>query len=180
MKRRTVLPSEGGRVLSSTMAIVDAPKALRQISHIVVHCSATPNGDGGFTAVDLDAMHKARGWKKLGYHYVIEVDGQCRTGREEHEIGAHVQGSNAHSIGVCMVGTDRFTELQWEALRGLMGQLLRRYPAARVCGHRDFSPDLDGDGVIEEHEWFKTCPGFDVALWLRAGMNARWDHRHLA
>jgi hypothetical protein len=31
-------------------------------------------------------------------------------------------------------------------------------------GHRDLSPDLDGNGHIEPDEWMKQCPGFDVLM----------------
>ena len=33
----------------------------------------------------------------------------------------------------------------------------------RVCGHRDLSPDLNGNGEIEPEEWIKQCPCFEVA-----------------
>lgn len=155
---------------------------MRSVSHIVIHCSATPNGQP-CGVHSLDEMHKARGFlrrpewasifspglKHIGYHCVIDSTGMERYGRHLDEIGAHVQGSNARSVGVCMTGTDAFTQKQWGSLARLVGYLQRRYPDARVLGHRDFSPDLDGDGVIERHEWIKTCPGFDVAAWLAAG-----------
>ena len=31
-----------------------------------------------------------------------------------------------------------------------------------VLGHRDTSPDLDGDGIVEPEEWTKMCPCFDA------------------
>lgn len=34
--------------------------------------------------------------------------------------------------------------------------------ATRVCGHRDLSLDLNGNGEIEPEEWIKACPCFDV------------------
>jgi N-acetyl-anhydromuramyl-L-alanine amidase AmpD len=43
--------------------------------------------------------------------------------------------------------------------------LERAYPMAQILGHRDLSPDIDGDGVVEEHEWLKDCPCFDVYTW---------------
>jgi N-acetylmuramoyl-L-alanine amidase len=35
-------------------------------------------------------------------------------------------------------------------------------PDENVKGHRDWSPDLDGDGEIEQNEWLKDCPCFNV------------------
>lgn len=139
---------------------------MRKIKFIVIHCSASKNGDARITAEVIDRWHRERGFAKIGYHYVIEVDGELVIGRPEEEIGAHVAGSNANSIGVCMVGTDRFTAAQWLTLRQLVQGLRHKYPEARVLGHRDFSPDKDGDGTIEEWEWLKTCPGFDVTAWI--------------
>ena len=41
--------------------------------------------------------------------------------------------------------------------------LLVDYPGCKVCGHRDLSPDLNGNGEIEPEEWVKQCPCFDVS-----------------
>lgn len=161
----------------------------RAINLIVIHCSASPNGKqlakNGKTAADvIDVWHSTRGFhrqpaavaafnptlKSIGYHFVLDTDGSKSTGRGLDEIGAHVSGFNANSIGVCMVGTDQFTLLQWQALTSLIKALAAKYPAARIVGHRDLSPDKNHDGTIEPNEWLKTCPGFTVADWLKGGM----------
>lgn len=113
----------------------------------------------------------------IGYHFVIYVAGTVATGRHLDEVGAHVLGNNRRSIGVCMIGTDAFTAAQWSALAGNVTLLRERYPGARVCGHRDLSPDQDADSLVEPWEWLKTCPGFDVAAWLKAGMTP--DPKHV-
>lgn len=171
----------------------------RKLNGIVIHCAATPNGKD-FKAKDIDNMHKARGFKRdrqmarsfntelphIGYHYVIEVDGNIAFGRHMEEVGAHVQGSNAKTIGVCMIGTDKFTAKQWASLKQLMtticntilGQSLpadKTLPKLRemgisIKGHRDYSPDKNGDGVIDRRDWLKICPGYSVAEWLAGGM----------
>lgn len=152
---------------------------MRAIKHIVIHCAASANGDARVDRAKIDEWHRAKGWRGIGYHYVVEVDGHLAVGRPEEQIGAHVAGENASSIGICMVGTDRFSQAQWETLKELVHELVLRYPAADVLGHRDFSPDQDGDGVIEPWEWFKTCPGFDVLTWRSSGMDPLWDPKHL-
>jgi len=101
----------------------------------------------------------------LGYHDVIDVDGTRERGRDDDELGAHVNGHNRNSLGICMAGTDKFTLEQWATLRNVVQERLKKYPGARVCGHRDLSPDTDGDGTVERHEWLKICPGFDVTTW---------------
>lgn len=163
---------------------------MRPINLIVIHCTASPNGRWT-TAADIDAWHKARGFRRepparlqfnpalmsIGYHHVIYTNGAIATGRSHDEIGAHTTGHNANSLGIAVVGTDRFTAAQWKSLRELVnaltqqqGQRPARYPNARIVGHRDLSPDKNGNGVVEPQEWLKTCPGFDVATWRRGGM----------
>jgi N-acetylmuramoyl-L-alanine amidase len=138
---------------------------MRHITAIVVHCAATPNGKP-FTAADIDRWHRERGWRKIGYHYVILLGGTVETGRELWEVGAHTEGNNSKTIGICMIGTDKFTELQWRALWTLHEQLYGMFPHAAWLGHRDYSPDRNGDGQIQPWEWTKTCPGFDVRQWI--------------
>ena len=167
----------------------------RFINKIIIHCSASANGDslfrGSLKAGNLvkpvqaiDSWHKARGFKRdvifrkrqnptlssIGYHFLIYTNGTIETGRHLDEIGAHVQGSNANSLGICMIGTDAFTSAQWAALATLIKSLPTLFPNAKVSGHRDNSPDLNGDGQVTRNEWLKICPGFDVAKWLKADM----------
>ena len=162
------------------MTIPDYPLAMRPISLIVVHCSATREGKS-FTAADLRAMHTrkppaGRGWSDIGYHHVIELDGKVQPGRSEAVPGAHVTGFNSHSIGVCYIGglddagrpKDTRTPDQTIALQALLIALRHRYPTAHIRGHRDMSPDLNGNGVIEPREWLKACPCFDVVAWCHS------------
>lgn len=147
----------------------------RKITHIIIHCSATPNGRPN-TIEDIDAWHRQNGWQRksqwmrefnprlasVGYHYVIQVDGTVRTGRHPDEIGAHAAGHNSTSLGICLVGTDKFSAAQWAALAKLVENI--DGPGKTVCGHRDL-PDVH-----------KACPGFDVADWLRGKMTAPAAH----
>ncbi|MBD1552266.1 lysozyme [Pseudomonas sp. C2L12B] len=150
--------------------------ARTRTSLVVVHCSATgPHADIG--AHDINAWHLKRGWAGIGYHYVIRRDGKLENGRPEHAIGAHAAGHNAVSVGVCLVGGvdaagkphANYTEAQLACLRRLLAELHSRYPAARILGHRDLSPDTNSDGVVSANEFVKACPCFDVAQWLAAG-----------
>lgn len=178
---------------------------MREIRGIVIHCSATPNsatlfkgepGKPGFQtpATAINEWHRARGFKRseemrkrqnyeldaIGYHFVIGRNGAIITGRHLDEAGAHVQGANQKTIGVCMVGTDSFTPRQWEALRGVVTSLLSmpgiKGKNVTVLGHRDYSKDKNGDGKITPNEWTKTCPGFDVSKWLANEMNPMQGH----
>lgn len=137
----------------------------------------------------------------IGYHYVIDIDGTVLTGRHLDEAGAHAAGFNSHSVGICLVGgaerSARYTRAQWDELAKLVRGLTERLqippqPARRVakqtppgyamvrgcCGHRDLSPDGNGNGHIEPFEWLKTCPGFDVEAWISNGMRPLPVHVH--
>lgn len=136
--------------------------ARKSTKHIVLHCSATrPNMDIGVK--DIRRWHKAKGWDDVGYHYVLRRDGRVEKGRPEQDVGAHVARYNSTSIGICLVGgvnqndftkpENNFTAEQWVALRDLLAVLIRKYPDAKVLGHRDFP------GVS------KACPCFDARQW---------------
>ena len=128
---------------------------MRRIDEIIIHCTATIEGKD-FRAKDIDKWHKQRGWKGIGYHYVIDLDRTIEKGRPESEIGAHTVGHNRYSIGVVYVGgldkngkpKDTRTEEQKEALLEILRQLLSKYPKATIHGHNEFAK--------------KACPCFDV------------------
>lgn len=149
----------------------------RQITGIVIHCAATRNGEW-HTVYDIDQWHRARGFSRtdefrrkmnpdlasIGYHFVIYPNGAIATGRHLDEVGAHAQGYNSKSIGVCLIGTDWFTLDQWDSLRGNIMSLQKLWPEARIVGHRDL-PNVH-----------KECPGFDVSAFLAGGMQPLPGH----
>ncbi len=142
---------------------------MRKIDKIILHCSATNEGQN-FTIADITRWHNQRGFKTIGYHFVIYLDGSIHKGRDISEIGAHVVGQNSNSIGICYIGgldsngkaKDTRTEAQKASMVKLVAELKGQFPNAEVLGHRDYSPDRNGDGIIEEWEWMKSCPCFDV------------------
>lgn len=71
---------------------------MRQINEIIIHCAATPEGRN-FTVADIDKWHKQQGWRGIGYHFVIYIDGSVHKGRPVEDVGAHCLNHNAHSIG---------------------------------------------------------------------------------
>ena len=137
---------------------------MRQINDLIIHCSAT-FPDRCVTIADITRWHQQRGWKTIGYHYVILPDGTVQTGRPLEEAGAHCRNHNAHSIGICYIGgmaysngardttgkgypSDTRTEAQKAALRRLLQELRTRFPNAQIHGHSNYAP--------------KACPCFDA------------------
>ena len=129
---------------------------VRQITGIVIHCSATKEGKD-FSAFDIHKWHKERGFNGIGYHFVIYRDGSIHKGRPIEQVGAHTTGQNAHSIGICLIGgcaadgktpKDTRTEAQRAALIQLVSELKASYPSATVHGHNEFAA--------------KACPSFNV------------------
>ena len=144
----------------------------REATHyLVVHCSATkPSQDVGVEEIrrwHTDPPPAGRGWADIGYHFVIRRDGSAEVGRFTEDVGAHVEGHNAVSLGICLVGglneqgeaAPEYTAEQWNALRVVLLGLSGRWPNAEVRGHRDF------DGVK------KACPSFDVREWWADAKN---------
>ena len=149
---------------------------MKTIDAIVIHCSATRAGQD-VRAADIDKWHKERGFARIGYNYVIDLDGTVEVGRPLTMDGAHCNTAglsglsyNKHSIGICYVGgldafgnaADTRTDAQKLAMHELVLRLMEKYPIVEVIGHRDASPDKNGDGVISKNEWIKQCPCFDV------------------
>ncbi len=134
----------------------------RSTDYLVVHCSATP-GTLDIGATEIRGWHKAKGWSDIGYHFVIRRDGKVELGRPENMVGSHVQGHNANSLGICLVGgTDakqrpqnNFTPEQWASLQTLLMRLTQKYRGATILGHRDF-PKVA-----------KACPCFDAIKWAQ-------------
>ena len=142
----------------------------RALTLIVIHCTAT-RMDVDFTEQALLRSHLARGMKMTDYHFYIRKDGYIHSTRPLVMAGAHAKGYNAESIGIAYEGglnvqgipADTRTQRQKFSMRALIRVLKMDFAISRVCGHRDLSPDRDGDGVVEPHEWTKQCPCFDVA-----------------
>ena len=144
--------------------------------YITVHCSAT-QANHKVTVDTIRQWHLKRGFSDVGYHLVITYDGVVHMGRPIDRMGAHVKGHNKDNIGICLVGgvnskgqpEDNFSEFQKEALRITLQGLQWKYsiPDENVKGHRDWSPDLNGDGTIDASEWYKACPCMDIAEFMK-------------
>jgi len=126
---------------------------------VIIHCSDSPSGN----ASEITKWHVLeRGWKSIGYHYVIlngnlypgidndYFDGHIETGRPlsedglltPNEFGAHTLGQNDKSIGICLIGkSNTFTDSQLSSLRNLIAHLKKQFEDIEVYQHSDFSEE---------------------------------------
>ena len=129
---------------------------MRAIHKIIIHCTATRQGDD--ISVDtIRRWHLARGWSDIGYHYIIDLKGNINAGRPIELIGAHIKGQNKYSIGIAYVGgveadgktpKDTRTKAQKDSIIRLVKKLKGCYPDVTIHGHNEFSN--------------KACPSYNV------------------
>ena len=142
-------------------------KAKYPITEIILHCSATrPDWMEGKPSsekfAEIRRWHmQDRGWRDIGYHWVIDRDGTIMQGRKMTEIGAHVAGHNAGTIGICLIGGagssaddefhEHFTYAQDRAARQIIASIRLNARITKISGHNEYAA--------------KACPGFRVAAW---------------
>lgn len=137
------------------------------VTEAIVHCADTrPEWMAGKASsakvAEIRLWHtRDRGWKDIGYHWIIDRDGTVLPGRAETVIGAHVAGHNSGTIGICLVGgygsnekdafSKHFTPAQDAALVKLLGEIGKRTTLKKISGHNQYAA--------------KACPGFNVPAW---------------
>lgn len=123
---------------------------MRSIKEITVHCSGTNIRSYDFAEIKHDHI-KNRGWSDIGYHFLINFEGNIDIGRPVIKSGAHVKGRNSHSIGVCILGLDAFTDIQFQQLARLLETLcmLMGLNQKAIRAHYEFNEN-------------KTCPNFSL------------------
>lgn len=156
---------------------------MRNITEIQVHCSATrPSWMAADSLADKVAEIRKwhvrdNGWRDIGYHFLIDRDGEVATGRPLEMVGAFDPAVNARAVGICLIGghgsqqndafEQHFTEAQDDALRTLIEQLRSQFQGVRkVTGHNDYSG--------------KACPGFRVGSWLNRSRPRAFIASHTA
>lgn len=132
--------------------------------YIILHHSLVSREKNFAQFKAIDGFHKRKGWGKIGYHYLIEPNGEVKKGREHHEVGAHCREKlmNYRSIGICLAGNfdiEEPTNKQKASLLKLLNELQDTYgiPDHKVCLHRQFAP-------------YKSCMGSripnDIRMYL--------------
>lgn len=162
---------------------------MAQLKYLVIHCTATPEGRD-VSVDDIRRMHTApvsaggRGWKQVGYTDLFCLDGKIErlvnnnedANVDPWEITNGARGFNSISRHIVYAGgcdsfmkpKDTRTAAQKLAMATYVIDFHRRFPQVKIVGHRELSPDRNGDGIIEPEEWIKACPSFDVSKWLES------------
>ena len=145
------------------------PEAGRPIDYIFVHCTATSQR----TTIESLRLYwrEKLHWIFPGYHYVVMPGGEIEKLCELTTIANGVKGYNRSSIHVAWLGgidrcgrpTDNRTVNQKASLFCILHKFATHYPNAKILGHRDISPDLNHNGIVDPWERIKECPCFDVA-----------------
>ena len=133
---------------------------MRKITKIIIHCSDSEFGCRNV----IEDWHQKRRFRKIGYHYVIcngylkntknyseSMDGQIQEGRSVGLTGAHVKGHNSDSLGICLIGTTKFSQKQTESLLSLIKALMILFevPVDNILGHYELDQN-------------KTCPNMNM------------------
>ncbi|QNN99768.1 hypothetical protein P67b_00009 [Ruegeria phage Tedan] len=149
---------------------------------IVQHYSATFI-ENEYTYEQLEADHKARGFREGGYHFYVTyprpgkpariIAGRDLTQPGRFEVGAHSKGENSESIGICCeggltkatgpnVGVDTRHPDQIKLQIELIDMLDARFPGEQIIeGHRDMP------GAATQ------CPGYNARAWWDSVLQER-------
>lgn len=143
-------------------------KSDRRWKYIVIHHSATPNGD----AASFGREHQRKWPNGLGYHFVVgngtgSGDGEIEVGPRWRRQGEGIDGAHAgnklynqEGIGICLVGDFQHaapTPRQIEALGKLCRALMARYGITpdRVLRHCEVrTGHTDCPGKLFPHDRF--------------------------
>lgn len=160
---------------------------MRKITYISIHTSA---GFALIPAIEK-FWYKTLKWKTPGYHIIIYEDGTkwyvTKNGSYSTDsskldltkITNGVLGFNSESVHISYIGgvektntskaKDTRTAAQKKAIeesiqfvQKILSNSGQDISKVKIQGHRDFSPDKNGNGVTDSWERIKECPSFDA------------------
>lgn len=168
-----MIKAKDARIITKGDDII-LPPDMRTIKYGVAHCTSGPQNQS--VQEILNYWEKHNKWSKPGYHFIIEASGKISQLVPINVASNGVAGYNSHAIHFCYTGgisakgeaIDNRTEAQKVSQILIIKRLKELFPNIVILGHRDFSTDTNGNGIIEKWEWIKACPSFDVREWLSA------------
>lgn len=146
----------------------------KDIKDIFIHCTA------GYGSIEsIQKFWKSLGWNSPGYHLIIDLDGKVHQLQPFTKYSNGVKGFNKNAINISYIGgvektnvtkaLDSRTPQQKAALLNAIKTAIKWVESnggsksqLRIRGHRDVSPDKNGNGIIESWERIKECPSFDA------------------
>lgn len=156
---------------------------MRKITRIVLH--STSGWGNQSTESIKDYWKNTLGWRRVGYHKLINLDGSIEDLAPLSAVTNGVAGYNSDSVHICYKGglldvkvdrsgnkkfvygdtrSDAQKDAFFKAINDVLNEL-KQYQSVddiTIVGHRDLSPDLNNNGKIEQREWVKVCPTFDA------------------
>lgn len=138
----------------------------RDIHEIILHITANGNGLTGQALREyLVKVHKGNGWSDIGYHWIVDKDGNVIKGRDENIIGSHckAQGKNNGTIGIAY--DSRGNDKTPYAVYGIYFQSPEQKESfERLVKEKMIEFNIDIENV-HGHNFYdkgKACPCFNV------------------
>ena len=134
------------------------------------------------TVQDIHSWHLNNGWSGIGYHYFIRKDGSVYRGRPDGAIGAHCQGSNTNTLGICFEGNymkETMPTAQYNAGIDLIKYLIGKYGNLPIYGHKELlATECPGSKFpLEDFKQLRIKAG----KWLKGeseGNTKKWWYKH--
>lgn len=130
---------------------------------LTFHCTSGPQRQSTQEIFNYWKNHNK--WSNVGYHFLISADGTIEQCKEVWQSTNGVKGFNTRNIHICYKGgqnaIDTRTDAQIKSQLMLLDFFKEKYPNVIALGHRDFSTDANGNGILERWEWIKSCPSYD-------------------
>jgi N-acetylmuramoyl-L-alanine amidase len=165
---------------------------LEIIENIIVHC--TGSSENATVAAIVNYWRTVKKWKSGGYHILIDRRGiayyYLKIGNSPYQYVDHlptgfyladvlrlttngVEGHNWNSVHISWIGGAEgvyINSFQKATLYNEVVKMIDVLPNKNLMlyGHRDFSKDKNGDGIISPADWTKLCPYMELIEWANA------------
>ena len=146
-----------GQAYNLTDQIYRPPATYTDVSHLIIHHSATSNQSNNWPAVVASIFNyhaNTNQWQDIGYNWLIDPEGNLYQGRGggDDVRGAHMCGYNNNTMGVCLLGTFTTADPDPRALRTL--EALLSYKSCQ----KNLDP-LGSDSIVSHTGYMKHISG---------------------
>jgi hypothetical protein len=160
--KRTVYTDGFGRPYLWPLEYMNDPKMI-----VIHHTASVNNLDNPKLAMqNLYTFHTkstGRGWGDVGYHYIIDPQGNIYSGRfgGDTVVAGHAHGVNRVAIGIAIMGDYDKKEIPTEALRSVLNltNYLREKHEIDTSGHTEHEGNTYSNISGHRDSSSTTCPG---------------------